>query len=239
MNTKLLIKYTLIITILLILNMGHSRNAFCQEEEVNLKTWTTGDFDKAVMEGTFKVFLKQGDKNGVTIKSGYSDITDYIDVKTARGTLYIKIKRKPFDFSSIEIYITFNTLSRLEIDGGIKLETDGYLDLEDIFIRIRGGSRMKFFTKVRDMKLVNEGGVLIELSGVADHFDVRIAGAGHIDASEMKSGDVSFKIEGVGTGIVYATKTLNAEIIGAGKLKYRGNPRVTKKIEGLGSVQSE
>jgi hypothetical protein len=40
----------------------------------------------------------------------------------------------------------------------------------------------------------------------------------------------------VGTGAVYATETLHAKIEGVGKLKYRGNPEVTKDIEGLGSV---
>lgn len=239
MNTEVLIKHTLIIAVFMIISIGQSQKVFSQENEINVKTWVIDDFDKAVMEGTFKVFLKQGNKNSVTVKSVYSNISDYIDIKTERGTLMVKVKRKPFDFSSIEIFVTFKTLKRLDIDGGIKLETDGYLDLEDIFIRIRGGSRMKFFTKVRDLKLVNEGGVLIELSGVAKSFDVKIAGAGHIDASEMKSDVVNFKIEGVGTGIVHATKSLNAEIIGAGKLKYRGSPNVTKSIEGLGSVQQE
>jgi hypothetical protein len=60
-----------------------------------------------------------------------------------------------------------------------------------------------------------------------------------VDAGELKADDVTFRIEGVGTGVVYAEKTLNATIKGAGKIRYRGNPDVTEKIEGLGAVNRE
>jgi hypothetical protein len=223
----------------LIISLLQIEKAACQVTEMLTKTWEVGDFNEAELEGAFKFFLIQGNSNFVMARAADSRAFEYLNIRNERGILNLKVDRKPFDFSRIEIYITFKTLKRLEADGGTILETDGYLNLDDMFIRLKGGSKMKFFAKVRNLRLVNEGGVLIELSGVAEKLDVSLAGAGHINAAELKADSVNFVIEGVGTGIVNAIRTLNAQIKGAGKLTYRGNPEVTKIIEGLGSVQEE
>jgi hypothetical protein len=223
----------------LIISLLQIEKAACQVTEMLTKTWEVGDFNEAELEGAFKIFLIQGNSNFVMARAVDSRAFEYLNIRNERGILNLKVDRKPFDFSRIEIYITFKTLKRLEADGGTILETDGYLNLDDMFIRLKGGSKMKFFAKVRNLRLVNEGGVLIELSGVAEKLDVSLAGAGHINAAELKADSVNFVIEGVGTGIVHAKHTLNAHIKGAGKLTYRGNPEVTKIIEGLGSVQEE
>jgi hypothetical protein len=237
MNLKVI--FNPVFLYLIILSLTHTEKIFCQETEMIAKTWEVGDFNEAELEGAFKIFLVQGNTNSVMARAADSEVFEYLNIRNERGVLNLKVERKPFDFSRLEIYITFKTLRRLEADGGTTLETDGYLNLDDMFIRLKGGSKMKFYAKADDLRLVNEGGVLVELSGVADNLDVRLAGAGHINASELRAGNVNFIIEGVGTGTVHATRTLNAHIKGAGKLTYRGKPRVTKTIEGLGSVQEE
>ena len=89
------------------------------------------------------------------------------------------------------------------------------------------------------MVVISEGGVLFHTEGVTESLDVKMYGTGHIDAGELQSRDVTFRIEGVGTGKVYATNSLNAVIKGAGKIRYKGDPVVSKVIEGLGSVEKE
>ena len=236
---KLKVIFNPAILYVLIFSLAHTEAASCQDTEMITKTWEVGDFNEAELEGAFKIFLVQGNTSSIMARAADSRVFEYLNIRNKQGLLNLKVERKPFDFSRLEIYITFKTLTRLEADGGTTLETDGYLNLGDMFIRLRGGSKMKFYAKADDLRLVNEGGVLVELSGVADNLDVRLAGAGHINASELRAGDVNFTIEGVGTGTVHATRTLNARIKGAGKLTYRGNPRVTKTIEGVGSVQEE
>ena len=81
--------------------------------------------------------------------------------------------------------------------------------------------------------------MLFDFQGEAKSLDAHVSGAGHIDASELKVKEASFKIEGVGTGSVYATDELWATISGVGKLKYYGNPKVHKNIEGIGTVSKD
>ncbi len=228
-----------VVLFVLVFCLIQTETASCQDAEMVTKTWEVGDFNEAELEGAFKIFLVQGNTGSVMARAADSRVFEYLNIRNERGVLNLKVERKPFDFSRLEIYITFKTLTRLEADGGTTLETDGYLNLGDMFIRLKGGSKMKFYAKADDLRLINEGGVLVELSGVSDNLDVRLAGAGHINASGLRAGNVNFTIEGVGTGTVHATRTLNAHIKGAGRLTYRGNPRVTKIIEGVGSVQEE
>jgi hypothetical protein len=203
------------------------------------KTYFIHDFTQRHIEGGYKVYLSQGDKCGLTVKATGSDVFDVLQVKQFGDELNLDIERDNFDFDRINLYITFKKLEKIEIEGGVTMRTKGYLDLKDFLLHVEGGAKINLDLKADDVKIIGEGGVLFELKGVAESLDVKISGAGNVDADQLKAKDVTFYIEGVGTGSVYATKTLDAKIEGVGKLKYKGDPKVTQYIDGLGSVKRD
>ena len=213
---------------------------FAQNDEGwESENYQIGDFTKIKLEGGFRVFLIQGEENSITVKATDSDVFDYIEVKNFQSRLEVEVDRRPFDFERVNLYITFRTLEELKIEGGIRLKTRGYLDLQDLFVKVEGGAKIELDIKAEDVQVIGEGGLLFELKGVAESLDVKVSGAAHVDAEELKTKDVRFRVEGVGTGSVYATNSLNAKIKGVGKVKYRGNPEVTRNIEGVGSVSPD
>ncbi|MBN1986565.1 MAG: DUF2807 domain-containing protein [Prolixibacteraceae bacterium] len=203
------------------------------------KTYELNDFEKIQLEGGYQVYLIQGKENSLLVKASDADVFDYLKITSDAESLKLKVDREHFNFDRIRLYITFETLERIDIEGGVKLKTKGYLDLNDFAIHVEGGAKIEMNIKADDVEVISEGGVLFELDGVAKSLDVRVSGAGHIDAGELKTKNVTFRVEGVGTGNVYATDKLYAQIEGVGKIKYRGNPEVTKNIEGLGSVTND
>lgn len=207
-----------------------------QDDDWESKTYDLSDFTEVFLEGGYKVYLIQGDKNSLTVRASDIDVFDYLKVKNDSESLSLKIDRKYFDFERVTLYLTFKNIEKINIEGGVRIKTRGYLDLNDFSVHVKGGAKIELNLKAEDVKVVAEGGVLFELNGVAESLDIHISGAGHIDASDLKTKDVTIKIEGVGAGNVYATETLYAKIEGVGKIKYRGNPKVTKNIDGLGSV---
>lgn len=209
------------------------------DEDWESKTYNIRDFTEIYLEGGYKIFLSQGDECSLTVKASDNDVFDVLKVRNEGEELHLKVEREHFDFDRINLYITFKDLKRIKIEGGVSLKTKGYLDLKDFFMHVEGGAKIELDMKARNVQIIGEGGVLFELDGVAESLDVKVSGAGHVDASELKSKDVSFKIEGVGTGSVYATETLFARIDGVGTIKYRGDPKVTKEIEGLGKVKRD
>lgn len=200
------------------------------------KTYELDDFRDINLKGGFRVYLLQGSKASLEIRASEAEALENILVRNNGSSLDLKVERRHFDFSRVNLYITFKSLENLIISGGVTLKTHGYLDLNDLYVKVEGGSKIDLDIKADDVRLVGEGGMLFNISGVAQSLDVKISGAAHVDASDLKTRDVVFKIEGLGTGSVYATESLFTDVEGVGKIKYKGNPKVTKNIGGLGSV---
>lgn len=227
------------VLLLLFFSLSFSLNSNSQNNNYFTRTYDIGEFSELFLEGAFGVELIQGNKSTLEVRTADERAFDYLNVTNRRNLLHLHVDRKPFDFSKVTLLVTFEDLERLRILGGIRLETRGFLDLDDLDMLLEGGAKVTLQLKAGHIGIDNRGGVLCEISGVAESLDVRLAGAGHVNAGELKADDVTFRIEGFGTAVVYANKTLDATIKGAGKIKYRGNPEVTQSIEGLGSIERE
>lgn len=212
--------------------------SFANEEDGWVtKEYRIGDFDKIVLEGGFSVNLIQGDDCAIKVKATNSDVFDNIEIDNHNGQAQIELDMSFFEYRRVNLVITFKTLEKLEIEGGVNLKTNGYLDLKDFIVKIEGGANIDLEMKAEKVEVYGEGGFLFDLEGVAKKLDVTIKGAGHVGASDLKTKDVVFNIAGFGTGSVYATQTLDVKIEGVGKLKFKGDPKVTQYIDGLGSVK--
>jgi hypothetical protein len=233
MKTK---QFVTFFSLLVMLLVSVNVDAQCDKNWAS-KTYKVGDFKEVYLEGGYKVFLIQGDENKIVVKASDEDAFDCLRVKRVAGELRLKVKQDHFDFSRVVLYITFKELEHVKIEGGVKVETKGYLDLNDFEMYVAGGAKVEMEMKADNVRITGEGGIYFELKGVAKSLDVKITGAGHVNAERLKAKNVSIKIEGVGTGSVYATETLFAKIEGVGKVSYKGHPKVTKSIDGLGSVK--
>lgn len=209
------------------------------DEDWESKTYELGNFTEIYLEGGYKVYLIQGNENKIIVKASDEDVFDYLKIKNVGDKLSLKVEKDCFNYDRIILYITFKELKRLKIEGGVKLKTKGYLNLNDFDMYVAGGAKIELNMKANDVRIIAEGGMLFELDGVAESLDIKIAGAGNVDADRLRTKDVTIKIEGVGTASVYATETLHATIEGVGNIKYRGNPKVTKYIDGLGSIKRD
>jgi hypothetical protein len=212
--------------------------ASAQDDE-KTRAFKVDNFSKISLDGGYKVFLKQGEKTALKVKVSDEDAFDYIDVSSDFSELKVSMKRNYINFDRLTLYITVAELKELRIQGGVKLETTGYIEADDLDVKVEGGAKIEMKVKIGDLKVVGEGGVLFDFEGVANNLDARVSGAGHVDASDLKAKTVTFDIEGVGTGSVYATDELWAHIQGVGKIKYSGQPKVHKTIEGIGTISDD
>jgi hypothetical protein len=202
------------------------------------KNYKPGDFTQIKLEGGFKVNLIQGDECSVQVKATNEDVFENIKIEKYGDEVFVKMDMEFFEYRRVSLDITFKSLEELNIEGGVNLVTNGYLDLNNFKVQIEGGANIDLNMKADEVEVYGEGGFLFELNGVANKLDVSIKGAGHVSAAGLKTKDVGFTVAGFGTGSVYATNTLNAKIEGVGKLRYKGDPKVTQYIDGLGSVKS-
>ncbi len=236
MKSKNVFKSTIL---LFLISFIVAQPAFGQTDSSVKKKYETGRFTGLFLEGAYGIELIQGNNPTLEVSVSDSKAFDYIRVTNNNGILHLHVDRKPFDFTRITLHVTFRDLTYLRIFGSIKLETRGFLDLEDLEMLLEGGAKVSLQAKANHISIDNRGGVLVEMQGVTESLHVRLAGTGHINAGELRAGDVKFRIEGLGTGKVFATDNLEATIKGAGKITYKGDPQVVQDIDGLGSVSRE
>jgi len=207
-------------------------------DDSDTRTYQVQPFTKIYLEGAYKVILEQGSQPGLRIKTD-EDNFRYIEVHSDAQSLNLKVTKKHFNFDELILYITFKDLEKLVIEGGINLETKGYIDFKDFYLHVEGGASIEMNMKANHFKLIGQGGVKFELDGIVNELDASIAGAGYLNAVDLKTKKTNVKIEGFGAGNVYATDVLNASISGVGKIRYKGDPQVYKKIEGIGIVSKD
>lgn len=207
-------------------------------EGTETRTYNIEPFTKIYLEGTFKVVLDQGARPGLRIKTDVDNF-QHIDVQSDAQSLNLKIKKKNLNFERLTLYITFKDLEKMVIEGGVQMETTGYVDLKDFYLHVEGGANIEMNMKANRLRVIGAGGVKLEFDGIVNELDASISGAGYLDAANLKAKRADVRIEGLGAGCVYATDVLNATISGVGKIRYKGEPQVYKRVEGIGLVSRD
>jgi hypothetical protein len=207
-------------------------------DDTDTRTYKVQPFTKIHLEGGYKVILEQGSQSGLRIKTDEENFK-YIDVQSDSESLDLRVTKKHFNLDEMILYITFKDLEKLTIEGGICLETKGYVELKDFYFHVSGGAAIERNMKANRVKVVGEGGVKMEFNGIADELDATISGAGYPNATDMKTKRTYCKIEGACAASVYATEQLDASISGVGKIRYKGDPKVNKRVDGIGLVSKD
>lgn len=207
-------------------------------EEKDSRTYPVEPFTKIHLEGAYTVILEQGSQSGLRIETD-EDNFKHIEVSSSAESLRLRVTKKHFNFDKMVLYITFKDLERLDIEGGICLETKGYVELKDFYFHVSGGASIEMNMKANRVRLIGEGGVKIEFNGVADELDATIMGAGYLNTTEFKTRRTNCRLEGACAASVYATDWLDASITGVGKIRYKGDPQVLKRVEGIGTVSRD
>lgn len=199
------------------------------------KDYEISDFNKIQFQGAYNIELTHSDAPYITVKTS-EEIHENIKVWVDNEMLHIKTEIKNIGADEIKLLIGIDQLNYLKIEGGAFLTTDGYLEFNDLDVRIEGGAHIDMQLKVNKLKAHAEGAVNMQFEGVAYELIAISEGAGNIDADELKTQIVDCHVAGVGNASVYATESLTARVEGLGKIGYRGNPTVNKKIDGIGII---
>ncbi len=231
-NIKKLLFFALFISFLL-LNVGRAQD----NNDKNRRNYPVGNFDRINMEGNYRVFFYYSSSPFLKIEAPSDDMYDDIEVDSNRGILKISVRHRNFNLNRIQLHIGIPALRELNVNGGIKLTSDGYIETGDLDIQLEGGANVDMSLKARKINVKSEGGVILEMRGVAESLAVTVFGAGHVNARELETKEVFFRVEGAGFGSVYATDLLDVKIEGVGKVTFKGQPEVKRIIEGLGKVE--
>jgi phage shock protein PspC (stress-responsive transcriptional regulator) len=219
-------------------NSIENNNTVPQKSRLN---YDLSGYNEIQIDGNLNVEIQQGDNYSFYIE-GDNDFSKSFNAKTENNTLTIA---SDFKWKNIvggskkgTVFIITPTLNRLEINGLNNTIIKG-LKTEKLTVEINGASKNSFQIDVKDFALELNGASQLDISGKTLKTKITATGASKINASKLETVSGNYKLNGASTASVWVKESLKAELDGASKIYYRGNPKIQSQTSGGASISRE
>jgi hypothetical protein len=181
------------------------------------RTVVVKPFSSIKIAGGVEVRVIVGSTESVEV-IGDDNIVTEVGVRVSGGSLRIRDVNRDYKAQlPLVILVHARNLDVIKAAGSARIDVTGL-------------KAMRFSLKTAGSSSVRIDGEVIEAK-------FTLAGAGRIDARELKAEIVEAKIAGAGNICVFASTLLDATIAGVGKIDCYGNPAsINRDISGIGSV---
>lgn len=176
-------------------------------------------------------------KPSVSVKAaqGFFDAGFQVDFSGSKITCSFP-EQYQFQGSDVNIVVYANAKS-ISIAGGSAVTLDLSRSTE-VAINVTGAASLSAEKplSLSSLNLTSDGSASFEAAGSVANATYTINGTASIKAKELLSETVKVVIDGSGSAVVHATKSLDVTIDGTGSVTYYGDPILNKTINGLGTV---
>jgi hypothetical protein len=192
----------------------------------NLETeeYAFTDFTEVEISSAFEFEIDQSSSYSINVTAD-DNVMDYVQVSQDGQTLKIGLRR----FISIgpvtlRASVTLPQLHGLTVSGASRGTISDFSSTEDLEIKVSGASRVTGDVAAGDVEFGISGASTIQLEGSANDIDANVSGASHfnLDAFTVNNADVNFS--GASSGTVNLNGRLDANLSGASRLWYIGEP---------------
>lgn len=218
------------------------------------------DFTRLTVSHAFQVNITRADSFFVSITAD-DNLFDYIDVSQTGSTL--KIGLKPgysYTLTTERATITMPDLRGLSLSGActgdisgfssaepLELEASGAssLSIDDVVagdtdFNISGASRVTGTMEISDGDFEVSGASTVELAGTAADVSIEVSGVSSARLEDFPVVNATIKLSGASSGTINASGRLNANVSGASRLYYTGNPTLDDiEVSGASTVSQK
>lgn len=182
-----------------------------------------------------RLTVSTGDEPGLTVTAG-EQVIDRLTSEVHDGVLVLDLPGRWVNLGPVDYDLVLPRVDRIAVDGAGDVR--GEVAPTDAFeLTIDGAADVDLDgLDVDDLTVRIDGTGTVTLTGTADSQDVRLDGAGSYSAADLETREAVVALAGVGEVEVHVTELLDAQIDGAGRIGYRGDPEVTRSIDGVGSI---
>lgn len=197
------------------------------------------DAHAVVLENSGDLVITRGEPS-LTVTAP-STVIDRLTSEVDDGVLYLGSRGSfAVTWGEVRYELSLPTVEGVTISGSGDVDVD-FSGATDVRVVIEGSGDVEgsgIDASSVTVSIVGSGDV--ELSGAAAAVEAAIAGSGDIDLRNLIAVDAIASINGTGDIRVHATGSLDAEITGAGSIRYSGDPDVTdSSINGIGDIEAE
>ncbi|MFC2023093.1 head GIN domain-containing protein [Chloroflexota bacterium] len=192
----------------------------------NLKTeeYSFSDFNKVEISSAFNFEISKSSSYSVSVTAD-DNIIEKVRVTKEGHTL--KIGLQPFirlGSVTLRANVVMPQLHGLDVSGASRGTVSEFSSIEDIDIKVSGASRVTGDITGGDAEFDISGASTIQLEGSATNIVADVSGASSFDLGGFKVNNANIDISGASTGTVNLSGRLDADVSGASKLSYIGEP---------------
>ncbi len=207
-----------------------------QAGEIVVRELLINDFYQLRVYNNFDVVYQQSaDSAGRVVVMAAEEDIDKVICDVRKGKLTIKydgVADKESMQGSVMVYST--ALEDVENHGLGLVEVASPLTGEKFQAKVVGNGSVVVpavdFRTVWATVMTGKG--TIQLGGVCQDAELKVTGAGQIEADDLEAQDASCRISGNGVIGCHAIKNLKAWVTGRGEIYYRGTPVIKKSSLG-------
>ena len=211
-------------------------------------------FTDIVLTGDSKVIVTPGEACAVSV-SVEDDVLESLRVESDGGSLYLGRDVDWLDgirpTVPIEFRVSLPVLKAVQVFGSgsaaihgmefgddLRLETSGSGSIdaspvvaETVTVEASGNGEVAIADLRATTFRSSVGGAGdVSVAGVADEVEIRVSGSGLYRGNDLRASSTRVEVGGAGQAFVWAERDLEAEVGGAGRVVYRGNPAVEKRV---------
>jgi len=192
------------------------------------------NFTVLKIKGTFNVVITQDKECSLKIVAPDKDAMAGIEVKNA-GTSLI-INTKDGSKGSATLYIGIKDILQITITTSGTVNSTNKISTDVLALNIDGDAVVNLTLDVKELTWTSSSSKDVVVTGKVKKCTLKDSGEGNVDASGLKTDDMTVDDSSDGDLKIFAHPDLHAKVGGSGNLTYFGNPR-TKifKVEGSAS----
>lgn len=203
------------------------------------KEYQLKEFKGIDISGDKSLYIKQDSTLRVRVETD-ENILNLLDVRVANGVLSVSVKGgywiDPSD--EIKVYVSMPLLKTLTVSGASEVESDGrFSQNEKLSVKLSGASEGTLNFRAPDIDATVSGASTATIQGESRNVIASVSGASTLEGFDLKTENNSVEASGASTANVFASVSLKGNASGASKINYRGNPKVSQKISGAGSIK--
>jgi hypothetical protein len=220
-----------------------------ETRDVTVEIREVAGFDSVILRGSVccaEVYIEQGEAETLKIEAA-ADIIQRIETSVRDHRLVIRLRgswlEKLTDLMTNELtrpkmifHLEVRELKSLDVYGASYIHAP-FLDTGSLVINWRGAGDLVFDSiSAQKLKVEQSGAGSMEIAGQVGLQIVNLSGVGRYDSSRLMTESTEVHVSGSSFARVHASETLKAVVRGVGVVEYAGDPLVSTRVTGAGSV---
>jgi len=239
--TKLSINQFLALIVLAIFTFNatsciHTEKLITERENFTLDL---PDFSIVTLDFPAKVLIYKGEEQSIKINA-QPEIFDAMTKSVIDDEWLIDLANFNGRFESVTIEITMPTVTGLHTTStGDIIVQDNFDRVELLDLSVQSTGKIQHQGDAQRINLLMNGTGDVELNGQTDFLNARLNSTGDLAAFGLTTQIVDIISTSTGDAEIKVEKELSAVIKSSGDIAYKGNPQISSKITGTGSLKNK